>query len=135
MLRIAGSVCTTPNNVELPLELQFAVEVAQTLDASVWVLYFDGMYKFYQPRKGAEPIQDLMTIVGRKICDQQIPNHLKETVAFNHAAAIATLEKQFYIYKSPISGIEMAATVIPHEQSKLCVSLTRPLSTVVSYSD
>jgi hypothetical protein len=133
--KIVRSIYTPPNNIELPLELQFAAVVAQSLDASVWVLDFDGVYRYYQPRKGAKPIQDATTMIGRRICDQQIPNDLKEAVAFHHAAAIATLEKQFYIYKSPVSGIEMATNVIPHEHLKMCVALTRPLSAVVSYSD
>lgn len=133
--KIERSVYTPAQNIELPLELQFAAEVAQSLDASVWVMDFDGTYRYYQPRKGARPIQNINTMIGRKIYDQQIPDDLKESVAFHHATAIATLEKQFYIYRSPVSGAEMATTVIPHEKLQMCVSLTRPLSAVVSYGD
>lgn len=135
MPKIERSVYTPAQNIELPLELQFAAEVAQSLDASVWVMDFDGTYRYYQPRKGARPIQNINTMIGRKIYDQQIPDDLKESVAFHHATAIATLEKQFYIYRSPVSGAEMATTVIPHEKLQMCVSLTRPLSAVVSYGD
>jgi hypothetical protein len=133
--KITHSVYTPPNNIKLPVELQVAAEVAQSLDSSLWLMDFEGVYQYYQPRKGARPVQDIATMIGRKIRDQEIPDHLKETVAFHHAAAIATLEKQFYIYRSPVSGIEMATTVIPHEQLKTCVTLTRPLSAVVSYND
>lgn len=130
-----ASIYVPPNNIELPLELQFATEVAYSLDASVWIMDFEGFYRYYQPRKGARPIQDVSTIVGRRISEQEIPDNLKALTALHHATAIATLEKQFYIYNSPVTGIEMATTVIPHENLKMCVSLTRPLSSVVSYND
>lgn len=135
MPKIARSVYIPPNNIELPLELKFAAEVAYSLDSSVWIMDFDGVYRYYQPRKGGEPFQDISTMIGRRIYDQQIPDELKSAIAFHHAAAIATLENQFYIYRSPVTGAEMAATIIPHEQLRMCVSLTRPLSSVVSYND
>lgn len=135
MPKTNSSIYVPPNNIELPLELRFATEVAYSLDASVWVMDFDGFYLYYKPRKGARPIQDANKMIGLRISDQEIPDDLKAITAFHHAAAIATLEKQFYIYNSPVTGIEMATTVIPHESLKMCVSLTRPLSSVVSYND
>lgn len=135
MPKIKRSLYAPAQNIELPLELQYAAEVAQCLDASVWVMDFEGTYRYYQPRKGARPVQDTATMIGRRIYEQQIPDDLKESVAFHHATAIATLEKQFYTYISPVSGEEMATTVIPHEQLKMCMVLTRPMSTLVSYGD
>gem|GEM_PF-5846984 len=104
----------------LPLEMRRIAETAYDLDASLWIIDFDGTYRYYQPRKDSEPIQPIHSMIGRKIEDQQIPADIKRKTAWNHSLAIETRKTVVDSYISPRTGVEIVTKIKPCFEHETC---------------
>lgn len=111
---------TLASQPTLPLEMQRIAETAYDLDASLWIIDFDGTYRYYQPRKDSKPIQPIHSIIGRKIEDQEIPIAIKQKTAWNHSLAIETRKTVVDSYISPRTGVEIVTKIKPCFEYETC---------------
>ena len=121
--------CKSPDlspQQSIPLDMRRIAETAYDLDASLWIIDFDGTYRYYQPRKNSNSIQSIHSIIGRKIEDQEIPADIKRKTAWNHSLAIETRKTVVDSYISPCTGEEIVTKTRPCFEHETCFVFSMP---------